>query len=161
MVQYVVPDSTIDDTDVTIIGAATAHEATDEGIQSGTPDDATTVCVISIDDFSTGTLIVGLENPSPPANNSGHKLRVRINGRGSGSPQLFGQWLVQLRQGSTVIKADTAPAAEGWSTFLTTLTNAEAAAITDYTNLNVRMKYGVGAGATVQVSTIELELPDR
>lgn len=92
-------------------------------------------------------LILGLGSLIDPVSSSGHVLRLRV----------ANQMTYELRQGSTVIASGSRNAGS-YGNSVVTLSGAEADAITDYTDLNVRFVGGGIFGA--DVAWIEFEVPD-
>jgi hypothetical protein len=157
MTQYAVPDSTAVATSVTIVGAATVHEATDDGIDSGTPDDnASRVTGTS----TASVFIVNLEDIEDPGTaNTNHVLKTRATSRGSlGS---FHQMRVQLRQGTTNITNDLVTLTGSWVTYTRALTGPEANSITDYTDLKVRVKVAFASGVNAAYTAVEFQCDDQ
>lgn len=83
----------------------------------------------------TGTFEVKLASGADPGVGYGHTIRYRLQGDGSK------QFTVRLVQGSTIRSTDPTvrtPPAGSWTTYSWTPTEAEANAITDYTDLRLR-----------------------
>lgn len=170
MVQYAVPNSTVSkDANWIIVGAATVHETVDEGINSGTPDNAATRMAIIRSTANIGDAFrVGLSDLQDPGTNNrtGHKLYVHQNCRDVASPAgAPGSLAARLYQGTTLIKNWGAPLGipltTAYGTVPLTLSEAEAQAITDYTDLEVEIRYlTLGTEEIANVSTIEFEVPD-
>lgn len=185
MVQLADPDATIQIDSVWIlVGASTAHEATDEGIASA--DDASTR-VANLYPSAGGSGAVGdkfevsLESVNDPgADNTNHKLRIRSSARDVNAPiSTQGSLGVRMYQGSssggdgTLIFA-TVPGVPGpgevghiqlskaYTTALLSIPEADAAGITDYSDLSVQIHVTtIGTEEFINITTIELEVPDQ
>lgn len=161
MVEILLPDSTVSfGTGWTLTGAATAHQAVDEGV-AGSDDGTTQVWNRDGAPLPVAWFEVGLSNPSaPPGSNSGHWLRCRFRMTLGTWPLIPGQ--VSLYQGATLIKAFDlpSPGANVWTTFAVELLSATAALITDYSNLSIRVSEGSVGTYIFRVSAVELEVPD-
>ena len=83
----------------------------------------------------TGTMEVKFAPGLDPNVSYGHTVRYRVQGDGAR------QWVARLVQGTTVISTDATrtPPSGGYTTYSWTLTDAEANAITDYTDLRLRI----------------------
>ena len=151
MVQTVTCTSTVGSGTWTISGAATAHECLDEGIASA--DDTTTrIFTGLIGDVAE----VHLGDPTDPVVHTGHKLIYRI------LSSLGGQKTVTtaLYEGATLIASESQGAFDGvWVTHTLTLSEAEAANITDYTDLRARFT-AAGIAGFLSVTAVDLEVPD-
>ncbi len=105
-------------------------------------------------DFTTTTV-------TDPVSSSGHILRFRIQGTGSGGPE---RCELQLWQGDASQIATTGVQASraAWDTKTYTLDGAtEADAITDYTTLKFRViSSNLGGTEDMWCSWVELEVPD-
>lgn len=161
MAQFARPDSIITANSWT--GAATA-------IDESTPSDAD---FIFSPNNPNSSVEIGLSNVTDPQSSTGHTLRVRLTqGDADGStPDAGGtatQYGIALYQGITLIAQTTAVGTTSpttWTTISTTLSGAQADAITDYTDLRVQVNATGGAGnpanrRNVAVSWVELEVPD-
>ena len=119
---YARPDGTIDGVGFTPVGAATIHECLNEA----TPNDATFIY------GSSNAVVVSLQDIADPGISTGHVVRFRgmtTNG-----------WLaVVLQQGATQIASKFYYGAfpTVWTDDSFTLTEAEANAITDYSDLQL------------------------
>jgi hypothetical protein len=98
--------------------------------------------------------------PDPQAS-TGHVVRVRAR-RNGGARTITLNW--RLYQGATaVIGAKSLTMTDSYQTSTYTLTSGEADAITDYSDLRVRVwgtTSGGGAGSKLRVTWIEFETPD-
>jgi hypothetical protein len=101
---------------------------------------------------------IGLSPGETPANRLNHTLRFRVRGESrSGSLNAY------LYQGSTLIKAWTNgnlyyfSFSTSWAEKTATLTESEAQAITDYSQL--RLKFGA-SNQTARISWVAFEIPD-
>lgn len=95
------------------------------------PDDGDFVSITG-----TGTFEVKLGPAVDPAVSYGHTIRYRLQGDGAKT------FTARLVQGTTIRSTDPTvrvPAAGSWTTYSWTLTAGEADAITDYTDLRVRI----------------------
>jgi hypothetical protein len=96
-----------------------------------------------------------------PQSSSGHVVRVRAR-RNGGARTITLNW--RLYQGATpIIAAKSLQMTDSYQTSSYTLTGGEADAITDYSDLRVRVwgtTSGGGAGSRLRVTWIELETPD-
>jgi hypothetical protein len=104
---------------------------------------------------------VALGSVPDPQSSSGHVVRVRAR-RNGGARTITLNW--RLYQGSTpIIAAKSLQMTDSYQTSSYTLTGGEADAITDYSDLRVRVwgtTSGGGAGSKLRVTWIELETPD-
>ena len=103
---------------------------------------------------------IELGTVTDPSIGTGHIIRVRWQAYGSGGPERIS---LDLYEGTTLIVAAFGNYAPGraWLSDSYTLLAAEADAITDYTNLNIRFTVDAGGGSEgIQVSWCELEVPD-
>ena len=159
MVQTLLPTSTSTPDQWTPVGAATSHEAVDEGVDANDGD--TTYIKVSFGGDLETRLILGAG--SDPGVHSGHTLRVSFRKAATvGNPTT--RIRVRLYQGAVAITGEqqTSAATTSYVTFEYTLSTAEAAAITDYTDLRVAI---LGPTPLVfafdaRVTAIELQLPE-
>jgi hypothetical protein len=103
---------------------------------------------------------VSLSDVTDPASSSGHIVRVRSCKAGA---NVVNSLTGYLMQGSTQICSFACHVANStWTTTSYTLSSAEADAITDYTDLRVRvaLDWGAGVATGARVSWIEFECPD-
>lgn len=127
-------------------------------------------------DFAWGTnntaavLEVGLGDPATPLGAGSLTFRYRIAKTNAGTVDGAGNAVTvtaELYQGTTLIAADAARTADGtWTGYSYTLSGAEAAAITDFTDLRLRFTTSASGGAPANrrggaVSWAELETPDQ
>jgi hypothetical protein len=152
MSQKARPDSTVATGGWTVTGAPTRHEAVDEV----TPDDVTTT--VNCANTNTGTLELGLSNVVDPGVNFGHVIRWRT---GDASGFSYPSYAIALYQGSTLIKQGPQQNAveADWTTYEILLSEAEAAAITDYTDLRVRIAPPGSQEHSGKVTWVELQVP--
>ena len=127
-------------------------------------DDGTTE-ILSADDPVSDTSEVSLSTVTDPALSTGHILRFRHQHTTTGGGSAPAMTLVgSLYQGTTLIaESSVAPAKGVWGTEALTLSGAEADAITDYTDLRVRLvanKTGGNRTFRIHVTWAELEVPD-
>lgn len=135
------------------------------GVWSSSPlyakiDESTANDSDSISTYNAGvaeTCIVGLSDGSDPSG-EGHHLRFRHKCSLATPSRTLTAY---LRQGTTVIasKAVT-PTRAGWVTDTLTLSSAQIANITDYTDLNIQFTCSAATSNTVSVSWAEFEIPD-
>lgn len=156
-------------------GDANAFDELDEGFGAGRgsgsgPDDATSYWHLGIQ--SPGGVDVAwieclLTSITDPTVHTSHVARMRRIKTSNCTPSASGQQIdttIQVRQGTTVIASNTAVGIdETWTTQTLTLSEAQAANITNYTDLRIRVyhdRVGGGAGRHSAVSACELEVPD-
>ena len=134
-----------------------------EKLDEGTADDDTSVVDSANNPAeSDGTgFEVALGSIPDPQSSSGHTVRVRAR-RNGGARTITLNW--RLYQGSTaIIAAKSLTMTDSYQTSSYTLSSAEADAITDYSDLRVRVwgtTSGGGAGSKLRVTWMELETPD-
>jgi len=132
-------------------------------LDEATADDDTTVVDSANNPGETdGTgFEVALGSIPDPQSSSGHAVRVRAR-RNGGARTITLNW--RLYQGTTaVISAKSLTLTDSYQTSTYTLSGAEADAISDYSDLRVRVwgtTSGGGAGSKLRVTWIELETPD-
>ncbi len=155
MAQFARPSSEVDAGFWLPIPGGTTTAAIDEV----TPNDAT--------DYIASTEATGewaLSSVTDPNDNTGHILRIRARKSSSGGRTKTIQR--ELRQGSTTIQQSTAiPLADdgSWETITLNITEANAANITDYSDLRVVLTSGETGGGgprDVHVTWVELEVPN-
>lgn len=119
--------------------------------------------IISSTTTSGSTCTIGLGNVTDPAVSTGHIVRYRYSksATGGSSPSIT----VELLQGATVRASSGAVAVADSTAYTTgtlTLTGTEADAITDYTDLHLRltMTRAGGAARGINVSWAEMEVPE-
>ena len=105
------------------------------------------------------TCELGLTTVTDPAVSTGHILRVRLQGTGSGGPERL---VIQLFEGATQRAASPALVNRGsWSTQTYTLTAGEADSITDYSDLRIKLiSSNLAATEDMWARLAELEVPD-
>jgi len=105
------------------------------------------------------TCELGLTPITDPAVSTGHILRVRLQGTGSGGPERL---MIQLFEGATQRAASPNLVSRGsWSTQTYTLTAGEADSITDYSDLRVKLvSSNLAATEDMWARLAELEVPD-
>ncbi len=151
-IQVARPDEDVQLGSWTITGAATGHAATNS---TNTNHDADYVNTSTNGDV----LIIGLTGLLEPLSSSGHVLRLSARAY----PGVFRTLNFELRQGSTLI-ASTSRTITHYAYAIESffLSTAEADAITDYTDLEVRMSAsGLGGGEYIRVTWIAFETPDE
>ena len=119
----------------------------------------------SDDDYSGSSVgvdgayaIALLGSLTDPVVHTGHVLRVRVKDH----QNLSGEFRYELLQGSTIIHAiKHIHPTGGYEEYSFTLSEAEAANITDYTNLRVRVKaVDVDPTSHFRVSWVRFQVPD-
>lgn len=151
MTQHLRPASTISAGGWTA-SSTTLHGDTDEGIDNA--DDAATYaqCLNDNDDME-----LALEEGTDPLTDSSHVLQWRAKRAGAYFLPCLSR--VQLYQGATLIATGTGSHGD-YSTATYTLTSAEANAITDYTDLRVRVRFTNNmAAAHMHLTAIEFDIP--
>ncbi|KKK45032.1 hypothetical protein LCGC14_3166150 [marine sediment metagenome] len=150
MAQFARPDS-----DVTLTNFDSPFWS---NVDEVSPDDDTTSQRSGFGVAAGALYELTLSNVTDPVSSTGHVLRVRH----LSSPTLVtGQILIELRQGaSTVIASATFDAPTSYTTFIITLSGAEADSITDYTDLRVRGTTQVTTNFRLLTTWIEFEVPD-
>jgi hypothetical protein len=158
--QHALPTSTVSNSGSwTITGASTVHEALDE---AATAIDTTTY-VTTPGNPNNAAFEVALGSLSAPSVDDDHVVMVYAQFV-SGGRTLSLQ--IEVYQGTTQIATRTVSnitsATTAWQLLGYRLTTSEAAAITDYSNLRVRVTCnatGTGASTTLRVSWITLVCP--
>jgi len=156
MAQYARPNSTPRAGPWTAYGAATLHECIDEV----TPNDDTDY--ITVHDGSVGSdyCKIGLSAVADPEVHTGHIVRFRVKS-GGGSAH---RGITELYQGSTGIASGlcgTWSYTGSWATFECTLSEADAAKITDYSDLFLLFwTNNFSTGDVGRITWAELEVPD-
>ena len=158
MSQYLRPISTVTAGSWTT-SSASLHDAIDEGIDNADDDASYASESIENDDLEV-KLSAGID----PLTDTLHVMYWRA--------RRFGFYLLpvssqaQLYQGSTLIAtgtgshSDTIVGASKYTTASYTLTEAEASAITDYTDLRLRIRYTASIGtASMRLTAAELVIP--
>ena len=108
---------------------------------------------------STEICILGLGDVTDPSSAADHKITVRaLENMGFGGVDLN----VILQQGTTTIRSHTFNPSSGFANYTTTLTSSQANAITDYSDLRIKISATdqMGSEATTQVSWAYFECPD-
>jgi hypothetical protein len=148
--QFARPDGTVlPGGSWTAVNAPTLHEATDEA----TPDDTD---YMEATQATTDELT--LTDVSDPLSGIGHTIRFRMWTAGSGAKERV---QIQLYQGTTQIAVTGNEQSRGaWGQFSYTLTVLEADAITDYSDLRVRVVSLMDPGETARMIWVEFEVPD-
>ncbi len=106
------------------------------------------------------TCEVKLSSVTDPVSSLNHILRLRAKATGSSSAE---KWTVSIYQGSTLIATAFSASNVTRTTFndyVFTLTAAQADAITNYTDLRVRIVSSASTGEYIDVSWIVFEVPD-
>ena len=115
-------------------------------------------------DFITGTgnaqtFEVKLSAVTDPAIGTGHVARIKAQATGGQAAEKLNTW--GLYQGATPIVTSNQTIARGsFNEYSISLSEAQADAITDYSDLRIRGLTAQGAGETIDVSWAELEVPD-
>ncbi len=148
--QYARPNGTVSTGTWTVSGAVTHHEAIDEiSANNGTDYVETTVA---------GTMEVNLSGVSDPGVHDSHTIRLTVYSGKNG-----GQFYVELYQdGSTLIATSTtfSPSRNTWVTRTYTLPTGNAANISNYSTLSLRIVCTSTANNYIQVTMAELEIPE-
>ena len=150
--QYARPDSTISAATWTAIPGGTLHDAVNEA----TADDND---YISSGNGNSTTVILGLSDVSDPGTHVDHILRYRCQASGGGGgPERCN---AALYENNTLIADNGNVTANrgAFAGYTYTLSEAEAAAITDYTSLQIRLTSSVGNGESIEISWVELQVP--
>ncbi len=135
-------------------GDGNAFDELDEGIISGTPDDATRYWTNAGNTGSANRLDVNITSLTDPGVNINHRMRVRY--RHSGTSDTLA---LTLSQGGVPIASSTLSSHTGdWSTWGVAISEAAAANITDYTDLELEIQIDSGSG-TLDVTAFELQIP--
>lgn len=146
-IQQAEPTSTGANSGWTAFGAATLHQCVNETI----PDDTT-----YITSTTTPSVVFPLPALQPPGGTGYCTLKMRVFG------DLFGGvYNLYLYQGTTQIAfLQAANPAASWNTFSYTLAPTEAAAITDWTLLALKVVGSSNSGkSTLRVSWVDFEVP--
>ena len=115
-------------------------------------------------DFITGTgnaktFEVKLSAITDPGIDTGHVIRIRARATGGQAAEKLNTW--GLYQGATPIVTQNASITRGsFNEYSIALSEVEASAITDYSDLRVRGLTSQGASETIDVSWAEFETPD-
>ena len=152
--QFARPVDTNDSAGWSAVNAPTHHEAVDESAASDTDYvDSTNGNNSTINlQLSTGVTDPGGQNLND------HIIRYRCQSAGTGGPERCN---IALFQGNTEIDNNGNNSASRGSFTLITWTIPDASGITNYNDLNVRVtSSSLGGTESVQVSWIELEVPD-
>jgi len=155
VVQVAVPINTLINGFVTLVGAATAHQCIDEGIDSA--DDNTTY----FRDVTGVKVFQGLCTSSSAPEPGDIQWRVRIRDRIPGLAQ--SNWLIQMGSATDGIvgaRVASAPVSGNWITYTYTLTTAERANLTSYTNLALRIVLQNTTAAWSGCTAADIILPD-
>jgi hypothetical protein len=152
--QFARPVDTNDAAGWSVTGAPTHHEAVGESAASDTDYIDSTGGNNSTINLQLST---GITDPGG-LNLDDHIIRYRCQGAGTGGPERCN---IALFQGAVEIGNNGNNSASRGSFTLITWTIPDATAITNYNDLNVRVtSASLGGSESVQVSWIELEVPD-
>lgn len=137
-------------------GAASTWQAIDD--PSVSPSDAD---YVSASD-AAALLVVTLENATDPGDNLNHQILVRARVTGGPSTSSFTLALYDDLDGApAVVGAEAVNVDTTWTTYSLPLAAFQAQGITDYDNLGIGLQFtGHTAGATIQVSLVEMVVPD-
>lgn len=148
MVQTALPDGTVSN-DWTVTGAASAHAALASAsdtslIETATQGDLCRVNVATVIDPEVGT---------------GHVIKFRAQATGSGAPERI---LVRLFEGSTerAASGNIAITRGSFNAYSFTLSEAQADAITAYSDLRIEIEAVVLGAELLECSEAFLEVPD-
>lgn len=139
--------------DISNDGGYTATEGSDlwDELEEASADDASSE-VISPNGTGTRTFEVGLSSLIDPGVHTGHVIRVRHKMSLGGSS-------VTLKQGGTTIAIFAAGVGSVYATVTYTLSEAEAAAITDYGALSIHYSHTNPITSQAVVTWLEFEVP--
>lgn len=152
MVRKFNPSGTVSSSGCTASGAATIHEAIDEGVS--TPNDSD-FCVAA-GDLDQFVVTIPTIDP-PPALDSGHKIRYRARQGGVGI--LDQEVTVTLVQDGSDIWTSGRQLLTGVATDYTeTIPDVDAGNITDYSVLSVRFEGTISSGRLFRCFTLEFEI---
>lgn len=152
MSQFARPASDISRTNITSNPSAYMYACLNET----TADDATSYVKMS-SGYSTGSFEVKLGSGiTDPGVGTGHYVRVRHYKESTTGAATT----VTLKQGSTTIASWTLTEPSSYYTAELSLTEAQANAITDYTDLRVYCSLACSTTKNVYVTWIEFECPD-
>lgn len=171
MAQYALPDANLGSTNWTQgVGSGDDDgdwfDELDEGFGSGRgsgsgPDDLTTHWEAP-DNPIDEVIATSLATVTDPVTSSGHIYRTRTKKDSGGGRQIdFTSNLLEL--GTVRATHFESAAASVWTTYATTLSGAEADAITNYANLEIETRAqqnGGGAPRSLDESAHEFECPD-
>ncbi len=153
MAQLLRPDADVADGSWTPTGGPTDHY---DCIEEATPNDSEYLR----DAAANSTCEIGIESGTDPAVSTGHILHVRMRGAGTGGPERVA---IALFEGATqrAVSGNFTNRSGSFADKSYTLTTGEADAITDYTNLTIKLiASNMGGGETVDVSQAYFEIPD-
>lgn len=156
MAQFARPDSTVS-AGGWVSSGSTLWDVLDEASPSDV-DSITTAWASGAQSLTTTEL--GLSNVNDPVSSTGHVLRFRLSQADSSAVV---NYVIALYQGATQIVSFSIPDAGtsgGWTSYAQSLSGAQADAITDYTDLRVRVSgERISGGRQALVSWVELEVP--
>lgn len=161
MAQFSRPSSDVTVSSFVANGGGSLYLAIDESTASDTD-------YIYGPNNTADTCEVGMSAITDPNINTGHVVRFRYAKVNAGTLDTAGNAVsvtVDLYQGSTLIATSGALTATGWADASFTLTSGEAATITNYSDLRVRITQSASGGSPANrrggaVSWVELEVPD-
>jgi hypothetical protein len=156
--QYSRPDGTTLSNNWSAIGASTMHEATDD---DGSTDDSD-YCNCGTD---AEVLELTMSSVTDPVSAVDHTMRIWTKSSGSGSPEKFNWKLYEgTGGGRTEICGENNVNAGRSSNFSESvayaLSESEANAISDYTDLHIEIVLNIGAGESFDVGSFRLDVPD-
>lgn len=155
MAQTAVPTSTITTNNWSgNVNGANLHLDIDEGV--ATSDDGTSYIYVNTMTPGSYTCEVKFGSLTDPTVHTGHILRFRAIRNNIGTQTLY----VSLYQGGTSIFTSSFNPNMTYGTHELTLSEAQAANITDYTDLRVRIQYNFTGSTGPFVSAVEFEVPD-
>lgn len=140
--------------------AAAASPATWEAINEPSVTPSDTDYVYASD--GAALLVVTLENATDPGDNLNHQILVRARVTGGPTTSSFTLALYDDLDGSpSVVGAESVNVTTAWTTYSLPLAAYQAEGITDYDNLGIGLQFtGYTSGATIQVSLVEMVVPD-
>lgn len=128
----------------------------------GTAPDTGTYMHSDSSPTSSELILFGIQSLTDPAVSTGHVLRPYLAKDATGGKDIT--FTIQLLEGASIRKSYTAvPTSTSYAQFSSTLSAAEADAITDYTSLQIRIwceSGGGGAPREGRCSYVAFEVPD-
>lgn len=147
--QFARPSGTISSSSWIAVNAPTHHEAIDEVTANGTTD--------YVESSAVSTLDVNLSGVIDPGVHDTHEIRLTVYSDKNGA-----SFNVELYEGGIPISTSGSfsPTRNQWAQRTYTLPTGDAANITDYSNLSLRINLTSTANGYLQVTQAELEVPD-
>lgn len=152
MTQHLKPTSTIT-AGLWTASTSTLHDDTDEGVDS--PDEDATYAG---QDTELDVMELLLQAGVDPVSSAGHVMQWRARRHGAWYDVAY--LTVELYQGATLIATGSSGHGTSYTTATYMLTSTEADAITDYTDLRMRVQLASSIGtAHLHLTALELTLP--